>query len=146
MSPSATKRMSRTILVCVIILFSILVALLLLNISGWRARIISRITRVDNKPVIVRLPMGFQPWVPAGFRVSVFATGFVSPRWLAVLPEWRLVRGRLLCRASNSHSLRNARRSAQNGHRPLVCTITIVLASNSASLILVGVQSSNTGM
>jgi len=87
MTPFAPKIVTRTTFVCVIILFFILVVLLFLNVRGWRARIISRITRVDNRPVIVRAPAGFQPSVPAGFRVSVFATGFVSPRWLAVSPN-----------------------------------------------------------
>jgi glucose/arabinose dehydrogenase len=79
--------MSRTILVCAIILFSLPAALVLLNVRGWRARIISRITRIDNRPVVVRAPTGFHPRIPAGFRVSVFATGFVSPRWLAASPN-----------------------------------------------------------
>ena len=48
---------------------------------------LSRITRVENWPVVVTPPPGFQPNVPAGFRVSVFANGFVGPRWLAVSPN-----------------------------------------------------------
>jgi glucose/arabinose dehydrogenase len=32
-------------------------------------------------------PPNFQPRVPPGFVVTVFATGFVEPRWLAVAPN-----------------------------------------------------------
>lgn len=58
-----------------------------LNLGGWRARLVARLTRVDNDPVVVTPPPGFQPQVPAGFQVSVFATGFTNPRWLAVAPN-----------------------------------------------------------
>lgn len=58
--------------------------LLLLNVGGWRARLLARITRVENWPTVVPPPRDFQPRVPPGFKVSVFATGFVEPRWLAV--------------------------------------------------------------
>ncbi len=61
--------------------------LLLLNVGGWRARIQARLTRVGNPPVVVAAPPGFQPEVPAGFRVIVFARGFEEPRWLAVAPN-----------------------------------------------------------
>ena len=72
----------------VIALFALcaVVAILGSNVRGWRARLVSRITRVDNGPVVVSPPAGFIPRVPDGFRVSVFATGFRSPRWLAVSP------------------------------------------------------------
>jgi glucose/arabinose dehydrogenase len=59
-------------------------ASLLLNAGGWRARILARVLRVDNAPVVVSAPPNFQPQVPAGFKVSVFATVFEQPRWLAV--------------------------------------------------------------
>ena len=57
------------------------------NPGGWRARIVARLLRVDNDPVIVALPRGFSPAVPAGFQVSVFAEGLRNPRWLAVAPD-----------------------------------------------------------
>ena len=66
---------------------AIIGTILLLNPGGWRARVLSRITRVENWPVIVEPPPSFQPKVPSGFRVSVFASGFISPRWLAVAPN-----------------------------------------------------------
>jgi glucose/arabinose dehydrogenase len=61
--------------------------LFIANIGGWRARIISRLTRVDNYPVVVPAPPAYKPRVPQGFDVSVFARGFQSPRWLAVAPN-----------------------------------------------------------
>ncbi len=61
--------------------------LFLFNVRGWRARLLSRITRVENWPVVVEPPPGFQPEVPSGFRVSVLARGFASPRWLAIAPN-----------------------------------------------------------
>src|SRR5208337_3464513 len=60
---------------------------LLLNIGGWRARILARLLRVDNPPVVVPPPSNFQPQVPPGFKVSIFARGFDQPRWLAVAPN-----------------------------------------------------------
>jgi glucose/arabinose dehydrogenase len=59
----------------------------LLNLGGWRARILARLFRVDNWPVVVSPPPNFQPQVPPGFKVSVFARGFTGPRWLAVAPD-----------------------------------------------------------
>jgi len=87
MNSSILKIVRGTIIACLVTLFLVIAAVLILNVSGWRARIVSRITRVENWPVIVRAPFVFQPWVPAGFRVSVFAKGFLSPRWLAVSPN-----------------------------------------------------------
>ena len=58
-----------------------------LNVGGWRARILARLFRVDNWPVVVRPPSDFQPQVPPGFKVSIFARGFNEPRWLAVAPD-----------------------------------------------------------
>jgi glucose/arabinose dehydrogenase len=59
----------------------------LFNIGGWRARILARLLRVENQPVIVPPPPNFQPQVPPGFKVSVFVRGFTQPRWLAVAPN-----------------------------------------------------------
>ena len=59
-------------------------AFLLLNLGGWRARVLARFLRVDNQPLVVAPPANFQPQVPPGFKVSVFAAGFTEPRWLAV--------------------------------------------------------------
>jgi len=53
-------------------------------VGGWRALILARLLRTDNWPVVVPLPANFQPQVPSGFNVSVLATGFEEPRWLAV--------------------------------------------------------------
>jgi len=52
----------------------------LLNVGGWRARILARVFRVDNWPVVVSPPTNFRPQVPPGFEVSVFARGFTEPR------------------------------------------------------------------
>ena len=60
---------------------------LLLNIAGWRARVLARVLRVNNPPVVVSSPPDFQPQVPLGFRVTVFARNFDQPRWLAVAPN-----------------------------------------------------------
>jgi len=57
----------------------ILVLLLLLNVGGWRERVLKRVLRVNNAPTVVSPPPDFQPRVPAGFRVSVFARGFQQP-------------------------------------------------------------------
>ena len=66
----------------------LLVALgLLLNVGGWRARIVARLLRIDNDPIVVLPPPDFQPRVPAGFKVSVFAAEIQQPRWLAVAPN-----------------------------------------------------------
>jgi glucose/arabinose dehydrogenase len=60
---------------------------LLLNIGGWRARILARLLRVNNFPVVVSPPPNFQPQVLPGFKISVFARGFEQPRWLSVAPN-----------------------------------------------------------
>ena len=57
------------------------------NPGGWRARIVTRLWRSSNFPRVVSPPAGFLPRVPAGFKVSVFASGFRQPRWLAVAPD-----------------------------------------------------------
>jgi glucose/arabinose dehydrogenase len=63
------------------------VSLCVLNVGGWRARILARLWRVENWPVVVPAPPDFQPQVPPGFKVSIFAGGFAEPRWLAVAPN-----------------------------------------------------------
>ncbi|MFZ0522831.1 MAG: PQQ-dependent sugar dehydrogenase, partial [Candidatus Acidiferrales bacterium] len=60
---------------------------LLLNIGGWRARVTAVLGAVYNWPVAVPPPANFQPQVPAGFKASVFASGFEQPRWLTVAPN-----------------------------------------------------------
>lgn len=40
----------------------------------------------DNGPDTLPAPAGFLPKAPSGFQVSVFASGFDEPRWLAVSP------------------------------------------------------------
>ncbi len=66
---------------------ALLVLSLALNLGGYRARILARLFRVDNWPVIAPPPKNFQPQVPPGFKVSVFSQGFSEPRWLAVAPN-----------------------------------------------------------
>ena len=65
----------------------LLTVFIALNPGGWRARILARVLRVENRPRIVSPPPTFQPRVPPGFNVSVFARGFEEPRWLAVAPD-----------------------------------------------------------
>jgi glucose/arabinose dehydrogenase len=60
---------------------------ILLNVRGWRALVLARLLRTDNYPLVVTPPANFQPLVPPGFKVSVFARGFTEPRWLAVAPN-----------------------------------------------------------
>src|SRR5215813_2141587 len=40
-----------------------------------------------NPPEESKPPAGFLPTVPAGFKISVFATDFNEPRWLIVGPN-----------------------------------------------------------
>jgi len=77
----------RAFAACAIIASAAIALAFLLNVGGWRSRIESRITRVENWPVLVSPPPNFRPEVPPGFRVSIFATGLVGPRWLAVSPN-----------------------------------------------------------
>lgn len=77
----------RSLVACVAIGCIAVGILLRLNVAGWRARLLSRFTRVENWPTIVHPPQNFQPTVPPGFKVTVFAKGFVGPRWLAVAPD-----------------------------------------------------------
>lgn len=75
----------------IIALFALAVAagalFLVLNVGGWRARVAAAIGAVYNWPVVVPPPANFQPHVPPGFKVSIFASGFAEPRWLAVAPN-----------------------------------------------------------
>ena len=85
MNPS--KILWRAVVALVLITGAVTSVVLLLNVGGWRARLLSRLTRVENWPVVVAPPPNFQPTVPPGFTVSVLAKGFVEPRWLAVAPN-----------------------------------------------------------
>lgn len=70
-----------------VILLAFLVVLWILNARGWRDLIIARLTRTNNAPEVVAWPRSFEPRVPRGFQVSVFAGGFQNPRWLAIAPD-----------------------------------------------------------
>lgn len=74
----------RGVIACWVIACATTLLLLLLNVGGWRARLWARFTRVENWPTVVPPPPNFQPKVPLGFKVTLFATGFAGPRWLAV--------------------------------------------------------------
>jgi glucose/arabinose dehydrogenase len=56
------------------------------NVRGWRALVTSRVFRVEHYPTVAPAP-GFRPSAPPGFEVSLFATDFADPRWLAVAPN-----------------------------------------------------------
>ncbi len=76
------------IVIALLSLVTLVLALFMLpNLGGYRARIMARLLRTNNAPVVVPLPQGFQPQVPPGFKASVLATGFDQPRWLAVAPD-----------------------------------------------------------
>jgi glucose/arabinose dehydrogenase len=77
----------RTLLLWTGIVLGVLAVLFILNVAGWRARIAARLLRVDNDPQVVSPGVSFQPKVPPGFSVSVFASEFQQPRWLAVAPN-----------------------------------------------------------
>ena len=57
------------------------------TLGRCRERVVKRLLRVNNEPTVVSPPPNFQPRVPPGFRVSVFARGFQQPRWLAIAPN-----------------------------------------------------------
>src|ERR1039458_489660 len=80
------KRLLSRLLVTVVTIAAVALtgSFFLLNPGGWRTRILARLFRVDNYPVVVPPPPNFQPQVPPGFKVSVFARDFTEPRWLAV--------------------------------------------------------------
>ena len=77
----------RTLVKLLIIVGVTLGILMVLNPAGWRARLLARLFRTTNWPVMVTPPASFQPQVPPGFRVCVFARGFDEPRWMAVAPN-----------------------------------------------------------
>lgn len=77
----------RAMLACAVFTCIAISTALLLNVGGWPARIVSRLTRVENWPVVVSPPPGFRPQAPRGFQVSVLAEDFANPRWLAVAPN-----------------------------------------------------------
>jgi glucose/arabinose dehydrogenase len=81
------KLLRRTLSVLAVLAAIALIAVLALNLGGWRALIQARLLRTDNQPIVVSPPPNFKPQVPPGFQVSIFATGFTSPRWLAVAPN-----------------------------------------------------------
>ena len=88
-----TRRgLCRAFLQLAVILALAVAAFLLFNVRGWRTRVLARVLRTENGPIVVVPPANFQPNVPAGFKVSVFAKGFRQPRWLAVAPD-----GDILC-------------------------------------------------
>jgi glucose/arabinose dehydrogenase len=77
----------KTFVVSLTIVVFTFALLALLNWRGYRTRIVARLLRTNNAPIIVPLPQGFQPQVPPGFKVSILAAGFDEPRWLAVAPN-----------------------------------------------------------
>jgi len=81
------KKVRRSIVLIGLIAAAALALIFLLNIRGWRSRVLKRALRVDNWPTVVSPPANFHPTVPPGFQVSVFATGFTEPRWLVVAPN-----------------------------------------------------------
>jgi glucose/arabinose dehydrogenase len=84
---AAQSGLRHTFIVVVTIATTLLAGIFVLNTGGRRALIVARLFRVDNDPVIVPRPANFRPQVPPGFDVSIFATGFAEPRWLAVAPN-----------------------------------------------------------
>src|ERR1700730_4484959 len=83
-SQVVVRRTIASLLVLVALVFALF---WLFNVRGYRARIVARLLRTDNQPVVVPLPIYFQPQVPPGFNVSILADGFDQPRWLAVAPN-----------------------------------------------------------
>jgi glucose/arabinose dehydrogenase len=83
-----SHQMSRRIFIASwLIAVAALAVIFLLNTGGWKTRIRARLLRTDNGPLVVAPPANFQPKVPPGFKVSVFARDFTEPRWLAVAPN-----------------------------------------------------------
>src|SRR3984885_6666843 len=66
---------------------------------------------VDDSSKEVPRPTGAIPQVPQGFTASVFATGFTSPRWLAVAPN-----GDVLVTDSRDGTVKVLRDTAGTGH------------------------------
>jgi len=91
-SPAVRSRSShsmfrRSFVALALVVAAVLGAGILLNVRGWRALVLARLRRTENGPRVVSPPANFQPRVPPGFKVSVFARGFTEPRWLAVAPN-----------------------------------------------------------
>ena len=85
---SRSRKLPRRRLVVIGLIAAAALALVFLaNIGGWKSRILARVLRVDNWPTVVSPPANFRPTVPPGFQVSLFASGFTEPRWLAVAPN-----------------------------------------------------------
>lgn len=83
-----SERVGQRTIAALLALIVLLFALFwLLNLRGYKALLVARILRTNNQPVVVPLPTNFQPQVPPGFNVSILATGFDQPRWLAVAPN-----------------------------------------------------------
>jgi glucose/arabinose dehydrogenase len=66
---------------------AVLAVLAVANIGGWRARIVARLLRINNPPAVVSPSPTFEPRVPTGFTIAIFASAFQTPRWLAVAPD-----------------------------------------------------------
>jgi glucose/arabinose dehydrogenase len=81
------QSLRRSFATLVLIAIAVLTVIFLLNVGGWKTRIRARLFPTGNWPVVVSPPANFQPQVPPGFKVSVFARGFTQPRWLAVAPN-----------------------------------------------------------
>jgi len=84
---AAQRVLWRRFIAVATIVTTALAVILLLNVGGWRPLVIARLFRVDNDPIVVPPPADFQPQIPPGFTVSVFAKGFTEPRWLIVAPN-----------------------------------------------------------
>src|SRR3977135_2564302 len=76
----------RSLIALGLIIAGALAVIFLLNMGGWRARLLARLLLTDTWRVVVS-PANFQPQVPPGFKISVFARGFTEPRWLATAPD-----------------------------------------------------------
>jgi glucose/arabinose dehydrogenase len=86
-SPRSHQSPLRSLITLGLVAIAILALIVQLNVGGWKTRIRARLFRTGNWPVVVSPPANFQPQVPPGFKVSVFAKGFTQPRWLAVAPN-----------------------------------------------------------
>ena len=62
-----TRRLGRRVVAIVTIAAAALFVFLLLNVGGWRARILARLFRVDNRPVVVPAPSDFSTTGPSWF-------------------------------------------------------------------------------
>jgi glucose/arabinose dehydrogenase len=83
----STEGWQKTIIALLVLVALVFALFSLPNLRGYRALLVARLVRTDNWPVVVPLPANFQPQVPPGFKVSVLATGFDQPRWLALAPN-----------------------------------------------------------